>query len=175
MACNRLPNIPEGGDGGVWRRVRVVDFSQRFVDKPTKPDEQAKDKNLHEKMPTWTQALAWLLLNVYFPIYKKCKDIDEITPAIVFQATDKYQKDTNVYIEFVTDTIIYDDSESMDKSDLWNYFKHWYASSYDGVKLPPPKKFFNYLDNNNFKIKGTTVKGIKLRIQHEEHNNNLDR
>ncbi len=175
MACNKLPTIPEGGDGGVWRRVRVVDFSQRFVDKPTKPDEQAKDKNLHEKMPTWTQALAWLLLNIYFPIYKKCKDIDEITPSIVFQATDKYQKDTNVYIEFVTDTIIYDDTESMDKSDLWNYFKHWYASSYDGVKLPPPKKFFNYLDNNNFKIKGTTVKGIKLRIQHEEQHNNLDR
>ena len=63
----------------------------------------------------------------------------------------------------------------MDKSDLWNYFKHWYASSYDGFKLPPPKKFFNYLDNNNFKIKGTTVKGIKLRIQYEEQHNNLDK
>lgn len=175
MACNKLPNIPEGGDGGVWRRVRVIDFSQKFVDRPTKPDEQAKDKDLHEKLPTWTQALAWLLLNVYFPIYKKCKDIDEITPAIVFQSTDKYQKDTNVYIEFLTDTIDYDDAESMDKADLWGYFKHWYGSSYDGVKLPPPKKFFSYLDNNNFKIKGTLVKGIKLRAQHAERQSNLDK
>lgn len=167
MACNRLPNIPEGGDGGVWRRVRVIDFSQKFVDKPNAPNEHAKDKDLHEKMPTWTQGLAWLLLNVYFPIYKKCKDIDEITPAVVFQATDKYQKDTNVYMEFISETIVFDEAESMDKSDLWGYFKHWHSSSYEGVKIPLPKKFFSYLENNNFKIKASVVKGIKLKNQNE--------
>jgi hypothetical protein len=118
-------------------------------------------------MPTWTQGLAWLLLNVYFPIYKKCKDIDEITPAVVFQATDKYQKDTNVYMEFISETIVFDDAESMDKSDLWGYFKHWHSSSYEGVKIPLPKKFFSYLENNNFKIKASVVKGIKLKNQNE--------
>jgi P4 family phage/plasmid primase-like protien len=167
MACNRLPNIPEGGDGGVWRRIRVVDFGQKFVDKPNAPNEHPKDRDLPEKLPKWTQAFTWLLLNIYYPIYKKYKDIDEITPAIVFTATKKYEMDTNVYMEFINETIEFDDSESIDKSDLWGYFKHWHSTSYDGVKIPHMKKFYTYLDNNNFKIKGSIVKGIKLKAQEE--------
>lgn len=167
MACNRLPNIPEGGDGGVWRRIRVVDFGEKFVDKPSAPNEHPKDRDLPEKLPKWTQAFTWLLLNIYYPIYKKYKDIDEITPAIVFTATKKYEMDTNVYMEFINETIEFDDSESIDKSDLWGYFKHWHSTSYDGVKIPHMKKFYTYLDNNNFKIKGSIVKGIKLKAQEE--------
>ena len=170
LACNRLPNIPGGGDGGVWRRVRVGPFIQKFVDTPNEPNEQPIDLGLRDKMKNWNAAGAWILLNKYYPLY--CEHgISKIEPERVKLSTNKYQKDSNVYIEFMNDSIIFDEKSSEDKNTVWEIFKSWYTSAYE-IKAPPQKKLFEFLEQNKCIVKGSLIKGIKIKEQSDSGNFN---
>ena len=66
VCCNELPPLPPM-DGGVWRRVRVVDFGSKFVDNPD-PDDKTqfkRDSTLKEKIPYLTEAFVWILVQYY--------------------------------------------------------------------------------------------------------------
>lgn len=167
LACNRLPNIPNGGDGGVWRRIRVIDFNQKFVDNPSGPNEHPIDLSLRDKLKNWNQGLAWLLLNVYYPIYAK-NGISKLEPERVKLSTTKYQKDSNVYIEFMNDNVIVDDKAFVEKTTVWELFKRWYTGAYE-QKPPAQKKLQEFLEQNKCIFKGSLIKGI--RIKEQEDNN----
>ena len=171
LACNKLPSVPSD-DGGTWRRIRVIDFSQTFVDNPTLPNQQKKDPELREKLKTWNVGLIWLLINKYYPIYKE-KKLDTIEPLRVKLSTDKYKKDSNIYIEFFNDHLENDKSkESLPKDLVWGLFKEWHSNAYNGSKAPPQKKLIEFFESNNYKIKGNVVYGIK--IKDHDVNNDMD-
>jgi phage/plasmid-associated DNA primase len=161
LACNKLPSIPSD-DGGTWRRIRVIDFSQKFVDKPVLPNEQKKDPELRGKLKTWNQGLIWLLINKYYPIYRE-KGLDSLEPARVKLSTNKYKEDSNIYMEFVNDALEIDDNESLSKELVWGIFKEWHSNSYNGTKAPPLKKLVEFFENSNYKINRGIIKGIKLK------------
>ncbi len=170
LICNKLPGIPEGGDGGVWRRVRVLDFKQKFVSKPVATNELPLDTSLREKLPTWNKAFAWLLLRKYYPEYKKCNDIDDITPAQVFLSTDNYKRDTNIYEEFVNDVLELNEACSTDKLTLWELFKGWHTQAWPSEKTPGQKILFKFLEDKGFKTKGSHVKGLKVKDEPRREN-----
>jgi P4 family phage/plasmid primase-like protien len=173
LICNNLPSIPEGGDGGVWRRVRVIDFKQKFVIKPIAPNELPLDPSLREKIPTWNKVFAWMLLRKYYPEYKKCQDIDEITPSQVFLSTNDYKKDTNFFEEFMGDVLELGESYFTDKLTLWELFKGWYTQAWPSEKAPPQKTLFKFLKDKGFEPRGSIVKGI--RVKEEPHRvNDID-
>jgi phage/plasmid-associated DNA primase len=161
LACNKLPSIPSD-DGGTWRRIRVIDFSQKFVDKPTLPNEQKKDPELRGKLKSWNQALIWLLINKYYPIYRD-KGLDSIEPERVKISTDKYKKDSNIYMEFFTDMLEIDAKDALPKETVWGMFKEWYFNSYNGSKPPPQKRLVEFFEGNNYKINRGSIIGIKLK------------
>ena len=161
LACNKLPSIPSD-DGGTWRRIRVIDFSQKFVDKPVLPNEQKKDPELRGKLKTWNNGLIWLLINKYYPIYRE-KGLDSLEPARVKLSTDKYKKDSNIYMEFLNDALEIDDKESLPKELVWGIFKEWHSNSYNGIKPPPQKRLVEFFENSNYKINRGIINGIKLK------------
>ena len=42
LLCNELPKVPPN-DEATWRRMEVVEFKSKFVDKPKEPHEFARD------------------------------------------------------------------------------------------------------------------------------------
>ena len=167
LACNKLPEIPSN-DGGTWRRIRVVDHKERFVDNPTKPNEHPKDPELRNKLKTWKQAFIWLLINKYYPIYKKNNGLDKLEPDEVKYATEQYKQESNIYLEFIEDNLEKDKRESLPKELVWNLFKEWYTSTKTD-KPPPMKKLVEYFkDHTDYKIQGNNINGIKIKANDDK-------
>lgn len=158
LICNKLPEIPSN-DGGTWRRLRVTPWESQFVDKPVESHQFKKDTELQEKMEKWAQPFAWLLLNKYYPDYIKY-GLEE--PAKVTKFTNDYQKNSDIYREFLTEYVeetMEGDGEKVDF--LFSLFKRWHREAYQ-AKLPPRKEFTGYLLQNKYTIVGGIVKGIKV-------------
>ncbi len=173
LACNHLPNIPDGGDGGVWRRIRVIPFEQKFVREPSGPNEQLLDKTVKEKLKTWNQGLTWLLLNVYYPLYRD-GDLDEMEPERVKLATKKYECDSNIFIEFMNQYVVFDQRAQTDKVTLWEIFKQWYSGAYE-QKPPALKKLLEFFgEQKQCVVKPSCIKGIIVRDKDEQVVNAID-
>lgn len=76
LICNNIPDI-RGDDEGIWRRVRIVDFSSRFIvdlkendydNKLFKADQEIEKKMLTNKV--YAAGFAWLLINKYYIKYE---------------------------------------------------------------------------------------------------------
>jgi P4 family phage/plasmid primase-like protien len=172
VACNKLPKI--NFDGGIERRARVVEHTQKFVDEPTKPNEHPKDPELRGKLKTWHKPFMWLLLNIYYPIYKKY-GIDKLEPACVKLSTQKYKQDSNVYFEFKEEFI--QDSTPTDrlsKNEMWEIFKEWHTNNYNDRKLPSTKDLFKYFEENGYEKRNNFFCGITFKERVEENNGGLD-
>ena len=163
LCCNKLPNIPSN-DGGTWRRLRVTPWTTQFVDRSVEklePHQFYKDPYLEDNMKKWPQPFIWLLLKKYYPDYIK-NGLGE--PKTVTQFTDKYKKDSDVYLEFLTDWT--EDPEDPEYEEsvnvMYKLFKIWYKEAYSTL-VPPQKEFVNYLESK-FVVDKRKVRGIKLKV-----------
>jgi len=172
LASNKLPKITF--DGGIERRARVVEHTQKFVDEPTTPNEHPKDPELRGKLKTWHKPFMWLLLNTYYPIYKKY-GIDKLEPACVKLSTQKYKQDSNVYYEF-KEEFIQDSSpnDRLSRNDMWAVFKEWHTNNYNDRKLPGTKELYSYFEDNGYEKRGNTFCGITFK-ERVDDNGGLDR
>jgi P4 family phage/plasmid primase-like protien len=183
LVCNRLPDIPSQ-DNGTWRRIRVTEWETEFVDvdkqgkyngKALNRNQFAKDYNLLEKMEETKQAFMWLLLNVYYPIYKK--DNRKITePAKVTKKTIEYQKENDVFLEFFNCVLAKTDDIKTTEllTTVYATFKDWFKSSRSGV-IQSKKTMEEYLKNRDFKYDKRFLYGYKIRdIEKENELVNLD-
>lgn len=172
LTCNKLPHIPST-DGGTWRRLRVSPWESSFVDKPKNPKQFEKDPKLGEKMELWKKAFAWLLLNVYYPKYKK-DGLKE--PPKVTQFTKKYKKDSDIFLEWIDDqfdiTNKNEDFEVLDN--MYNMFKDWYVTNHAGKVLQNKKNLMEYLSNNGYKMDRRNIYGLKFRDLYGNGNDALD-
>jgi phage/plasmid-associated DNA primase len=165
LTCNKLPGIPSNDDG-TWRRLRVTPWDTQFVDWiPREKHECKKDKNLGEEMKTWGPAFIWLLINVYYPKYKKPENegggLQE--PIQVTDHTNSYKTDNDIYSEFMNESVeksTDDDCESVPF--LYDMFKKWHSSSYDKQKVPAKKDFVKNLEKAKYVIKKNSIFGIKV-------------
>ncbi len=165
LCCNKLPHIPSN-DGGTWRRLRVTPWESQFVDlnypkDKMEPHQFYKDPKLDDDMKRWPQPFMWLLLNKYYPDYIK-NGLGE--PEKVLQFTNKYKKDSDVYLEYLSQwTEDPGDPEYEEPlAVLYRMFKLWYKEAY-ATAVPPQKEFSSYLENK-FVVEKGKVKGIKLKI-----------
>jgi P4 family phage/plasmid primase-like protien len=110
MACNKIPSLSDI-DGGVMRRLKITEFTSRFVDNPTAMslDEEKSgvhefklDKNLKSKLDDYKIIFMSVLLN-YYRIYRQ----DGLTPPHpVVEITKKYELDNNIIKQFVDENIV---------------------------------------------------------------------
>lgn len=124
--ANQLPNI-NATDNGTWRRIRVIKFNQSFVDNPTKPNEQKADPTVRTKLKTWNRTFMWLLINEYYPIYKK-EGLNALEPDSVKLETNSYKQDSDVIRDYFNSKYEICDDEECDLipiEDFKNDFTMW--------------------------------------------------
>ena len=165
LTCNKLPFIPST-DGGTWRRLRVTPFESEFTDHPTKPHQFHKDDELMEKFELWKSAFIWLLINKWYPIYKK-SGLSE--PDKVKQHTNNYKKQSDVFLEFIEENLEITkstkDFESLDI--LYSTFKIWFNES-NPVKCNISKKELQeYFKNNGYNTDKNHLYGAKFKSEKE--------
>jgi len=182
LACNKLPSIPSN-DGGTWRRLRVTPFGSEFVDidengkyngKDLLPHQQPRDYELVSKMKKCNKAFLWLLINIYYPMYKKYNGIQE--PLAVMKYTNKYRKASDLYNEFMTDNLAKaaDEKTTLTIQEIYSQFKYWYRDSYANGNCPSKNKVQDYFTSTaEYKYKKGKLYGYKFNDA-ETTTNELD-
>jgi P4 family phage/plasmid primase-like protien len=180
MTCNDLPNVPSN-DGGTWRRIRVIDFISKFVEKkdldPNKKNQYLMDNKLKHKLPDWGPVFAGYLVNIYREKYCKEKLIE---PPEVLKATNNYRCENDFYREYFDFRIeqTNDKGDIIGKRPLWNDFKSWFKEFKEGQKHPPVKKLYEFVTETIGKPLSKGWKGIKFKYDdsdsEDEKKNDLD-
>jgi hypothetical protein len=171
LLCNEIPKVPPN-DSGTWRRMEVIEFKSRFCENPKEPNEFPIDKQLSEKLKNWKELFMALLLDVYYEKYKKT---GIKVPMDVIKFTLEYQKQCDLYTDFIHDNIddTKEDSDVIDITQLYDEFKVWYEDTFSNHKYPSKIEFRNYLKKKYSSRRITTknIKGFKFKVQYEKKNN----
>lgn len=165
MTCNELPEVPSD-DGGTWRRIRVIEFTSRFLDKPdpSKSNEFPIDPELPEKLDRWADMFISMVINHHKQM--DVKSIDE--PMEVRIATEGYKKNNDVIGQYTTDKIVRD-PETMERSQLlklYQDFKGWaYHNVPKGKKLPDRSQFRAYMEKTYgaYPTDGKGWRGLRVK------------
>ena len=123
LTCNELPEVPSD-DGGTWRRIRVIEFTSKFCEKPTKPNEFAMDLELTDKFERWTEAFMSMLIERHKHINPNA--IPE--PMEVRIATESYKNNNDIIGQFISDRIEIDKNSPDDRigiANIYNEFRVW--------------------------------------------------
>lgn len=128
LACNDLPYIP-ASDGGTWRRLRVVPFEMKFVDNPKEANERKINRQIKEELINWREALLSILINRF----SNYKNRGLIEPSKVVKFTLEYQKESDIYLEFIESLILPTDlkTDKISITDTYKIFKIWYQDVYN--------------------------------------------
>jgi len=165
LTCNKLPFIASN-DGGTWRRIRLVPFEMKFVDNPKEPFERKIDRSIKAKLDSWKQALMSILIN-RFATYKKNGLVE---PMKVVTFTNKYQSDSDVYLEFINENIelTKNNDETLKLMDIYDTFKSWFKNAHSDKKTPTRNELKNYFEEKYKKMPATGWKGMKWKMEGQE-------
>jgi P4 family phage/plasmid primase-like protien len=165
LACNELPEIPSQ-DGGVWRRLRVVEFTSRFCENPDpeKSNEFMMDLELSEKFETYSE----YFLSMLIERHKHINPNKLFEPREVINATQKYKDNNDIIGQYVNERIIADPSskEKIGYMEVYNDFRNWAVENVSkGKKIPDRIQVRSYIE----KIYGVYVaavgwKGFKIKV-----------
>ena len=158
LLCNALPKVPPD-DEGCWRRMEVVEFKNKFVENPTAENEYPRDFQLSAKLKEWKNVFLPWLINKYYRKYRDMKSLS--VPGEVVKFTKDYQKQMDLYTEFIDDNLIKDDSASdiITFTEIYKIFKEWYSDNY--TTTPPVKK--DLITKIKKKCKGPSVTSTGLK------------
>jgi P4 family phage/plasmid primase-like protien len=157
LLCNHLPYVPSD-DGGTWRRIRVVEFTSKFVEEPIEPNEFPIDYNLSEKMECWGESFMSMLIH-YYKLYE-LEGISE--PYDVVKCTHEYKLSNDHLSAFVSNKIEKKENAFLTVEEIHTELRNWIKDDNIPIKLPSKPDFEKYIHKNICKI--TTVnhaKGIK--------------
>jgi P4 family phage/plasmid primase-like protien len=172
LLCNEIPKVPPN-DHGTWRRMEVIEFKSHFCENPKEPHEFCIDKSLSEKMKNWKELFMALLVDVYYAAYK----VNGIkVPQEVVNFTEEYQKNCDLYTEFIMENIeeTRDNGDSIDISQFYDEFKIWYEDNFCNHKHPSKAEFKKYLKKRygSKRVSPNDIKGFKFKIKYDKQNPN---
>lgn len=159
--CNKLPHI-KYSDKATWNRIRVLLFESTFID-PNDPElpktfeEQLlekkfpKDLDLEKKLPAMAEPFAWLLLQ------HRMKVTSRTEPEKVMLATNMYRRQTDIYRQFIEESIVEDSDKILTLTSLYATFIDWFRQCYPGQSVHPRPDVQDYFET----IWGTCEAGKK--------------
>ena len=167
LLCNEMPEVPPN-DSGTWRRMEVIEFKSRFCENPKESHEFPIDKYLSEKLKNWKELFMALLLDKYYENYKK-EGIK--VPQEVIKFTLEYQKQCDLYTDFITNNIddTKDPKDIVDINQVYEEFKVWYEDVFGHHKYPSKndvKKYFKKKYGTK-RVDRNDIKGIRFKLKVE--------
>ena len=180
LTCNKLPEVPSNDDG-TWRRIRVVDYTSKFVANPTKPNEYPMDTTLKQKIKLWAPAFISYLIHIYNTKYNIMVDgvyLPIKEPQEVMASTNQYKMENDYYSEYISERItVTTDAKPLSISTIWNDFKSWYSQDHDPKSRPANLEFHKQFSRLINKPHDKKYYGITFTIEENENNakpNDLD-
>lgn len=165
LTCNKLPLI-SSDDGGTWRRIRLIHFMMKFVDNPKEKFERKIDRTIKNKLDTWKTAMMSILIK-QFKDYK-LNGLQE--PMQVKLATSKYQADSDVILEYITNSIVIteNDKDLLKLNQIYEHFKTWFRAEFGNTKKVPLRNEIRTYFENKFSGNTTKVGWKRMKIKYEE-------
>jgi P4 family phage/plasmid primase-like protien len=157
LLCNHLPHVPSD-DGGTWRRIRVVEFTSKFVENPVEEHEYPIDLDLSEKMEHWREHFMALLIDTY-QVYLK-EGIQE--PEEVVACTREYKRKNDHLGDFIHNCVEPCPGAFLSLNDAFSELKTWIKD--DNIPMKPTTKseLEKYLHKNLVKtVTHGAVKGYR--------------
>lgn len=146
LTCNELPEVPSD-DGGTWRRIRVIEFKSKFVEKPTKPNEFPLDVELSDKFENWAPVFMSMLLEHHKFVDPK----NILEPADVRIATESYKKNNDLVGQYVEERLepVNDRKKRLKLQETFVDFKSWAMSNIPkGKKVPDRNQLKAYIERS---------------------------
>jgi len=137
-------------DDGTWRRIRMIDFMSKMLEKPYEDPKFPKDefpyqfpidKNLDTKFKTWAPIFMSMLVEKSFVLQGIVKDCP-----LVMASSEEYRERQDYFTGFAKDKIRSKPGEKIKKSELLETFKQWYSSNYGSKGMPPGKEIYEFMD-----------------------------
>jgi putative DNA primase/helicase len=129
LSTNHKPRVA-GNDHGIWRRIRLIPFAQKFWDASkgeSGPAHLEMDKRLPERLSNQREGtLAWLVDGC-----RKWQASGLNAPSAVIEATAEYRVEENPVARFIEECCDLKPSLSVGASDLYKKFRQWQED--DGV------------------------------------------
>ena len=176
LLCNTLPNVPSD-DGGTWRRIRVVEFTSKFVDDPQESNEFKIDYELTDKMREWPEHFMSMLLEVY-KVYLKEGIVE---PPEVLKCTMEYKAQNDHVALYLLNRVEKNANAFLSLDDIYTDFKTWIKD--DGIvmpKMPSKQDIEKYLVRTmgkvptQFGVKGINGYRLKPIIMEDVEEDNID-
>jgi len=166
LACNKLPVVPSD-DGGTWRRIRVVEFTSKFVENPTAENEFPIDVDFSQNIQRWRPYFISLLLE-YYKIYK-IEGLRE--PEDVLRVTREYKRQNDHLADFVFHCVEKKEDAFLSLNETYAELKSWARENSLQLKMPTKQELCEYLKKNmadsvvksnvqgfqNFRLKSTAA------------------
>ena len=150
LQCNDLPSIPNV-DGGVARRIEVVDFPSKFTEnpRPTKnnPHQYQKDGDLERRMPEWNMVFLFKLLDYYIKFRKEGTK----APPSVTEATQIYLIDNDIVQKWIKEDLV-ECEDTISFNSLYSTFTSWCdneGSNYKKIHKKDIKKMLEELQQKS--------------------------
>jgi len=171
LQCNKLPKI-QAQDKGIWRRVKVIEFSSVFVDDPdpNKPNEFRLNSGLEYEIETWAPYFISMLIDMYINIYKK--NLPLLEPKCVQVFTEKYKSESNSVLRFINDIIQVDTNlnKYISISTCWDKYKDWVREQNDDAIKSVSKAEFDKSFPEQMIVPYNTVKCNFKNIKFKDFN-----
>ena len=175
LICNDIPAL-QSSDGGIYRRLRLIEFSSKFCAKPRLGKQEFKiDPKIKSRIKNWKPYFMSILLH-YFKIYQDEveKNGEIFEPNEVKLATDKYKKENDKFNEYITECV-QEGNTFMSIRTIYQHFSRWWSTNYSSVRIPDIKEL-----KKSFKIKfGDEItknnkEGFKVTIEDEFVQGDID-
>jgi P4 family phage/plasmid primase-like protien len=96
LCCNTKPQLSKN-EPAIYRRLKIINYNNEFVDKPTKPNEKIKDKELLNTLKTQPYINEFMLM-----LFENVNNWDKIKePAEIAQQTNDYIDDINPILNYI--------------------------------------------------------------------------
>jgi P4 family phage/plasmid primase-like protien len=165
LICNTIPKL-RGMDFASMTRIRVLPFETLFSkDAPNSFEEQLLNKNFPldpdfetDTLPKLIEPFAWKLLHHR----KSVICIKE--PSKVLEATKLYQRQNDIFRQFIEDKIVESPTANVSLEDINNEFRTWYRDAFSNGKPNDREELKNYLTTAwGDMSKGRKWQGYRIR------------
>jgi P4 family phage/plasmid primase-like protien len=133
LSCNEKPPV-RTVDGGTWRRIKVVDFPNKFVHEPRLPNEHPIDESLMEKVGSIEWATCFMAYMVH--LYKEGAGLHGLVPPKEVDAyTSEYQEESDIIARFIRENFHTEDilpgemPEAVPWPNITSTFQEWKRSN----------------------------------------------